>query len=100
MAETAKLLGQVAVDAKAGERLPKKVFRPQPRSAAPSVHKEGDTFVVVAPELERIVGRIDVAGSGVLANYLRRLGISKALQKAGAKPGDRVRCGNLEWEWK
>ena len=30
---------------------------------------------------------------------LQRLGVSKALEKAGVKPGDRVRCGNLEWEW-
>ena len=26
-------------------------------------------------------------------------GLKKALEKAGVKPGDRIRCGNLEWEW-
>ncbi|MFC1903190.1 Obg family GTPase CgtA, partial [Chloroflexota bacterium] len=99
MAEAMKLLDIVADEAKAGEQLPKKIFRPQPRGAAPNVHKEGDTFVVESPELERLVGRIDGSGSGVLGGYLRRLGLSKALQRSGVKPGDKVRCGNLEWEW-
>jgi hypothetical protein len=27
------------------------------------------------------------------------LGVSRALEKAGVKPGDRVRCGSLEWDW-
>jgi GTP-binding protein len=63
---------------------------------------EGDTFVVVAPELERMVSRTGVTSPGVpkqLQRQLARLGVSKALEKAGVKPGDRVRCGNLEWEW-
>jgi len=100
MAQAMKLLSQVAAEAEAGEQIPKKVFRPQPRGVAPSVHKEGETYVVVAPELERIVGRVDVNNPGVLGNYLRRRGLGKALRKAGVKPGDKVRCGNFEWEWR
>ncbi len=99
MAETIELLGRVEAEAKAGGKIPKKIFRPQPRGVKPSVHKEGDTFVVVAPELERIVGRTDMASPGVLGNYLRRLGLIKALNRAGVKTGDKVRCGNFEWEW-
>ena len=99
MAAAMKLLGQVATRAEASEQLPKKVFRPQPRSTVPTVRKEGDIFIVEASELERIVGGTDIASSEVLRSYLRRLGLSKALRKAGAKPGDRVRCGDLEWEW-
>ncbi|GAH87405.1 unnamed protein product, partial [marine sediment metagenome] len=34
-----------------------------------------------------------------LKRQLARLGVSKALERAGIKPGDRVRCGNLEWDW-
>ena len=34
-----------------------------------------------------------------LNRQLARMGIKKALEKAGVKPGDKVRCGNLEWEW-
>jgi len=102
MAEIMKMLEQVSAEKEAGERIPSKVFHPQPRRIDISVHKEGNTFVVVAPGVERIVARTDVASSEVqrqLNRQLQRLGVSKALEKAGAKPGDRVRCGNLEWEW-
>ncbi len=99
MGEAMKLLEQVVAEAEAGERIPKKIFRPLPRDVDLSVHKEGDTFVVVAPGLERIAGRVDAASPEVLGIYLRRFGLGKALRKAGVKPGDRVRCGNLEWEW-
>jgi GTP-binding protein len=102
MAETMKALARVTARAEAGERVLKKVFRPQPRATGAGVHKEGDTFVVVAPELERIVARRGVTSSELhqqLKRQLARLGVSRALEKAGVKPGDRVRCGNLEWEW-
>jgi len=96
------MVSQVTVERKAVERVARKVFRPQPRVAGTSVHKEGDTFVVVAPELERIVARTDVSSPEVhwqIRRQLTRLGVSKALEKAGVKPGDKVRCGNLEWDW-
>ena len=57
---------------------------------------------MVAPELERIVTRGGVIGPEVRAQLRRQfaqLGIDKALKKAGAEPGDKVRCGSLEWEW-
>jgi len=98
MAEIMKMLEQVSDEKEAGERIPRKVFRPQPRRIDISVHKEGNTFVVMAPGVERIVARTGVASSEV-QRQLQKLGVSKALEKAGAKPGDRVRCGNLEWEW-
>jgi len=99
MVEAIKLLSQARAAAEASEKTPKRVFHPQPRGVVPIVRKEGDTFVVIAPELERIVGRIDVTNPGVLRSYLQRLGLIKALHKAGVKPGDKVRCGTLEWEW-
>ncbi len=102
MAEAMKMLGQVTAEVKASEKVPMKVFRPQPRGVGVSVHKEGDIFVVVAPELERIIARVDLTSPEVrwqLQRQLTRLGVSKALEKAGVKPGDKVRCGNVEWEW-
>jgi Obg family GTPase CgtA-like protein len=102
MTETVRLLRDASTGEKADIRIPKKVFRPQPRSAGPSVHKEGDTFVVVAPGLERMMGRMDISSYQVhqqLKRQLTRLGVSKSLEKAGIKRGDRVRCGDLEWEW-
>ena len=102
MTETVKLLKEVSARKETDVRIPKKIFHPQPRNVGPSVHKEGDTFVVVAPGLERIMGRTDVSSRQVhqhLKRQLTRLGVSKSLDKAGIKPGDRVRCGDLEWEW-
>ena len=102
MAETLQLLGQATVAAAADEKRQKKVFRPQPKGAGPSVHKEGDTFVVVAPELERILVRTDATSPevrGQLRGQIARLGIDRALQKRGVQPGDKIRCGNLKWEW-
>jgi len=101
MAETMSLLKSVSAREGLAKKIPGKVFRPQPRGVGPSVHKEGDVFVVVAPELERIFARADITSPGErwqLEGLLRRLGVSKALAKAGVKPGDKVRCGNLEWE--
>ena len=102
MTEVMETVSQVAVERGVREKIARKVFHPQPRVAGPSVHKEGDTFVVVAPELERIVARTDVSSPEVrwqIRRQFTRLGVSKALEKAGVKPGDKVRCGNLEWEW-
>jgi len=103
MVETMKMLSEVArFKREVDEKIPRKVFRPQPRDIGASVHKEGDTFVVVAPELERIVAKVDKTSPGMFWQFkkqLTRLGVSKALVKAGVKPGDRIRCGNFEWEW-
>jgi GTP-binding protein len=102
MAETARVLQSMATEGRAGEPLHKKVFRPQPRGRAAQVTREGDIFVVIAPELERIIAGSDVSDLEVqlqLRKQLARMGISRALEKAGVKPGDKVRCGELEWEW-
>jgi GTP-binding protein len=101
MAETMKRLEEIArLGAEVGDRPPRKIFRPHPRSVAVTVHKEGDIFVVVAPELERIIARVaDPEVRWQIREQLERLGVGKALKKAGAKPGDRVRCRDLEWEW-
>jgi len=99
MTETLGLLQSVP---EAGDKIVRRVFHPQPRGVAPRVHKEGDTFVVAAPELERIIAGTDMVSPQVrreLGRHLVRLGVSKALARAGVKPGDRVRCGNFEWEW-
>jgi GTP-binding protein len=102
MEKTLDLLQSIPVGQAGGIKVPKKVFHPPPRRTAPSVHREGDILVVTAPELERIITRPEEAGPGLpgeLRQQLTRLGVTRALEKAGVKPGDRVRCGNLEWEW-
>ncbi|MFH1169801.1 MAG: GTPase ObgE [Chloroflexota bacterium] len=97
MAETAAVLSRAA---EATAEVPRKLFRPQPRAHGISVRREGAVFVLTAPGLERIVsqggGEADVHWQ--LRGRLVRMGVDRALEKAGARPGDRVRCGDLEWE--
>jgi GTP-binding protein len=102
MAATMKRLNQVTAEKEAGKKVARKVFHPKPKAGGASVHKEGGIFVVVAPGLERIVVRTGVASPEVrrqLKKQFTRLGVSQALERAGIKAGDRVRCGTLEWEW-
>jgi len=103
MADTMKTLDEVArLRQSIGKKIPKKVFHPQPRGIGATVHKEGDTFIVVAPKLKRIVTGVDMTGAEarrLLQRQLARLGGNKALERAGVKPGDKVRCGDLEWRW-
>ncbi len=100
--EAAKLLIKLGDEAEAVKVTHKTIFRPKPRSAGVSVHKEGDVFIVVSHELDRLTGK----GSGSdpevrrqIQRQLGRLGISKALEAAGVQAGDKVRCGQYEWEW-
>ncbi len=102
LAAAAAKLEEVAKDQVALKETPRKVFRPQPRDSGARVRKEGETFVIQVPGLERIVAMRGVTGSELRAQLryqLSRAGVAKELEKAGIKPGDRVRCGELEWEW-
>jgi Obg family GTPase CgtA-like protein len=79
-----------------------KVYRPQPREAPVKVNRLGDEFIVTAPGLERIKGGAGVSTADLRweLNYqFKRLGVDKALEKAGVKEGDKVRCGEFSWEW-
>jgi GTP-binding protein len=79
-----------------------KVFRPLPRHKQVSISKDGEVFVVSEPELERIVSRVDMTDStiqGQILGQMVRLHVDKALEKAGIKRGNVIRCGAAEWEW-
>ena len=101
MSDTAKLLESVS----AGERQAAesvKIFRPKPRETGVSVSRQGDEYVVLVPELERVIAGAGASSAEIrwqLNNQLVRLGVNKALIKAGVKPGDKIRCGDIEWEW-
>jgi GTP-binding protein len=101
MGETLKTLKQVTVQESAAETT-KKIFRPRPRDTGITVGRRGDVFIIHAPELERIVvgaGAGDNELQWQIQNQLSKRGARKLLEKAGVKPGSRVRCGGLEWEW-
>jgi GTP-binding protein len=101
MTEAMKVL-KAETAAEKSTKQPVKVFRPQPREPRVRVVKEGDEYVIHTPDLERIF-----AGAGVTPGELRwqlnyqldRLGANRTLEKAGAKSGDKIRCGELTWEY-
>ena len=84
------------------KEVPVKVFRPRPRGINATMHIEGGVFVIEGAELERIIAGT-YSTSQDMSQQLRRLlvrqGLAKSLEKAGIKQGDRVRCGDIEWEW-
>jgi GTP-binding protein len=100
MAEMATLLHRVPE--REVEPVPRRVFRPEPRAERTRVRKEGGVYIVSAPELERLITGGSLGSAelrALLKQRLTGLGITKALEKAGIRPGDKVRCGSLEWEW-
>jgi len=80
----------------------RKVFHPEPKDAAIKVEKKGGVYILHAPELERLVagpGASPLELQGQMRRQLTRWGLVKELEKAGIKPGSKVRCGEIEWEW-
>jgi GTP-binding protein len=89
--------GEIGVD-----EAPPKVFHPEPKGGAVKILCEDGIFILQAPGLERIVAGSELKDPEVrrqLHRHLNRPSIRKALEKAGAKPGDIVRCGIMEWKF-
>jgi GTP-binding protein len=81
---------------------PGKVFRPRPREAAIDISREGNVWLVTAPDLERLVAGTDTRDAEArrqLQGQFNRLGLAGTLKRAGVSAGDKVRLGKLEWEW-
>ena len=84
------------------QELAPRVFHPLPRHKQVAITREGDVFVVSEPELERIVSRVDMSDptiQGQVLGQMVRLHVDKALENAGIKRGNVIRCGAAEWEW-
>ena len=76
------------------------VHRPVPEGV--SVRREGEVLVVEGREAERAVAVSDLTDPDALAlvqRRLRRLGVDKALARAGAREGDTVRIGGLTFDF-
>lgn len=59
-------------------------------------------YEIVSPRAERILGMINMKDPRVRLQFWRelvKLGVDKALVKAGVQPGDSVRMGKFELEW-
>lgn len=66
------------------------------------VERADDGFVVVGRQAERAVALNDLTNREALAyvhDRLRRLGVDRALARAGARPGDTVRVGTMTFEY-
>ena len=67
-----------------------------------TVERDGDVFQVFGATLERLVAKADLANEEAVA-YLQQVmehaGVSDALRRAGAQPGDTVLIGENEFEF-
>ena len=82
------------------ERIP--VLRPKPRREKVRVRRRNGAYVIDAPAAARVAGMVDSGDWSAMTQfhaYLRRVGVVKALEDAGAGPGDTVIVGRLEMEW-
>jgi GTPase len=73
----------------------------RPLGSAFTVRREGATWVVEGREAERAVAFHDLTipeAADLAAERLRRIGVDDALRRAGAKPGDDVRIGDVVFQ--
>ncbi len=102
MAEVLKELDRITPQEEApAEEESFAVFHPQPRGDT-RITRDGDVFVIENKSLERIIEGTDATKTEAkrqLIGLLNRPHTRKALERAGAKTGDRVRCGSFEWRW-
>jgi GTP-binding protein len=76
--------------------------RRRARAEPPRVERRPWGFQVGGPAVERLVERTSFDSEQGLQRFqmaLDRLGVSSALEEAGAEPGDSVRIGQLEFEY-
>jgi GTPase len=100
------LLGALAVlvdQARAAQPRPRRLVVHRPAPAGVVIERAPDgSLVVRGRQAERAVALSDLTDAGALAyaqGRLRRLGVDRALSRAGARQGDRVRIGRFEFDW-
>ena len=84
----------------AAETVP--VLRPQPRGARFRIEREDGAFRVVGEQPVTLVEMLALQSDESRAETMRRLGrmgVVAALRRAGVKPGDPVRFGDVELRW-
>jgi GTP-binding protein len=62
----------------------------------------GGVYALRGKYVERVSAMLDVSLPEAIERYqntLRRIGVDRALKKAGIKAGDKVRCGAFEFDW-
>jgi GTPase len=94
--EAERAAAQSAIDTQQGP-----VLRPEPEDAF-TISKEGDIYVVRGKRVERTVGMTNQDSEESMDRLqvtLAKMGVTRALEEAGVKPGDTVRFGKIELYW-
>ncbi|MBA2625755.1 MAG: GTPase ObgE, partial [Acidimicrobiia bacterium] len=95
-------LAELVDRARAEEPAPEAFAVHRPAAEGIRVEREGGGFVVLGRAAERAVALSDLTNAGAQAyvqDRLRRLGVLKALTRAGAQEGDNVRIGRLSFDY-
>jgi GTPase len=96
-------LGRLVEEARAQQPRPTRVVVHRPVPSGVAIERASDgSLVVKGRQAERAVALSDLTDAGALAyaqERLHRLGVDRALARAGAREGDRVRIGRFEFDW-
>jgi GTPase len=96
-------LGSMIDDARAAEPETDSFVVLRPRESGYSVVRDGDgAYRVIGRAAERVVALADITSAEALAyvhDRFRRMGVERALARAGAREGDTVRIGAVELEY-
>ncbi len=101
LGQLATLVVQARAVEAAGDRVSFVVHRPEPEGVVVERASDG-SFVVLGRNAERAVAVSDVTGAQALAyvqDRLRRLGVDRALARAGARDGDIVHIGGFSFSY-
>jgi GTP-binding protein len=80
---------------------PAPVLRPKARERL-EVVQDGDAYKVIGERAEEAALKLGEGGYEALdelQDRLRRMGLERAMRRAGARPGDTIRVGKVEIEW-
>ncbi|MCX6021995.1 MAG: GTPase ObgE [Chloroflexi bacterium] len=78
------------------------VFQPRPAAGRVQVARQEDGYVVSGPAVAQVSEMSDPQDPAAMAWFRRnlsRLGIARALQRAGVQAGDAVKIGQVEFRW-
>jgi GTP-binding protein len=95
-------LAKLVAEARATQPEPAAFAVHRPTAESFRIEREDEGFVVVGREAERAVALNDLTNLEalhVVHDRLKRLGVDRALARAGAQAGDKVRIGALEFEY-
>ena len=99
--EAARLVDQMAGEVKIKAE-PQVVLRPLPEDKRIVVSQEAGAFRVSSAKAEQLVVMTDLTNTEArlyLKEQRARIGVTRALVKAGIQPGDKVLFGKVEMEW-